>query len=112
TTIPADKTELLALFDTLEENGAKKLEKFLADAKTKYTTSMHSFIEIPGLKVGELLNFKILKEALKLDVFKSVEKDVSNRFSSEKAQSILNFPVLFLGERPNKIPALYTLMNY
>lgn len=112
TTIPADKTELLELFDTLEENGAKKLEKFLADAKTKYATSMHSFIEIPGLKIGELLNFKILKEALKLDVFKSVEKDVSNRFSSEKAQSILNFPVLFLGERPNKIPALYTLMNY
>src|SRR5690606_32104184 len=60
----------------------------------------------------ELINFKILKEALKLDVFKSVEKDVSNRFSSDKAQNILNFHVLFLGERANKIPALYTLMNY
>jgi len=112
TSIPADKKELLALFDSLEENGGEKLEKFLADAKIKYTTSMHSFIEIPGLKIGELINFKILKEALKLDVFKSVEKDVSKRFTSDKAQNILNFPVLFLGERANKIPALYTLMNY
>ena len=39
-------------------------------------------------------------------------KDVSKRFKSEKAQTILNFPVLFLGEMPNKIPSLYTLMNY
>lgn len=112
TSIPAEKKELLALFDSLEENGGEKLNQFLDDAKTKYDVSMHSFIEIPGLKIGELLNLKVLKEALKLDVFKSVEKDVSNRFKSDKAQNILNFPVLFLGERANKIPALYTLMNY
>jgi phytoene desaturase len=54
----------------------------------------------------------VLKNALKLDVFKSVEKDVAKRFTSEKARSILNFPVLFLGEMPGSIPSLYTLMNY
>lgn len=112
TSIPADKNELLRLFDTLEKEGGKKLERFLSDAKIKYDVSMHSFIEIPGIKIGELINLKILKEALKLDVFKSVEKDVSKRFKSEKAQNILNFPVLFLGERASNIPALYTLMNY
>src|SRR5690606_17653711 len=92
--------------------GGKKLVKFLKDAEKKYNISMHSFIEIPGLKIGELLKFKILSEGLKLSVFKSVEKDVSNRFTSEKARNILNFPELFLGERAHKIPALYTLMNY
>lgn len=112
TSIPAEKKELLELFDGLEADGGKKLNRFLADAKIKYDVSMHSFIEIPGVKIGELINFKVLKEALKLDVFKSVEKDVSKRFTSDKAQNILNFPVLFLGERASKIPALYTLMNY
>lgn len=112
TSIPAGKSELLDLFDGFEANGGEKLDRFLAAAKMKYETSMHSFIEIPGLKISELVKLDILKGALKLDMFKSVEKDVSNRFTSEKAQSILNFPVLFLGERASKIPALYTLMNY
>jgi phytoene desaturase len=112
TSIPAGRSELLNLFDGFEKDGGKKLDRFLEHAKMKYNTAMHSFIEIPGLKIGELLKFEVAKGALKLDMFKSVEKDVSNRFESEKAQNILNFPVLFLGERASKIPALYTLMNY
>lgn len=112
TTIPMEREKLITLFDSFEKNGGEKLERFLSDAKIKYDISMGSFIESPGLKINELLKFRILKDALKLDVFKSVEKDIANRFSSDKARNILNFPVLFLGERPSKIPALYTLMNY
>lgn len=112
TKIPASKSDLYALFDTFEENGGEKLKRFLADAKIKYDIATESFLENPGLKIGEILKMSVLKNALKLDVFKSVEKDVAKRFSSEKAQSILNFPVLFLGEMPSNIPSLYTLMNY
>ncbi len=112
THIPAKHEELVALFDTFESDGGQKLEKFLQDARIKYETAMGSFIESPGLSIGELLKPKLLKEALKLDVFKSVEKDIASRFQSDKARDLLNFPVLFLGERPGKIPAMYTLMNY
>lgn len=112
TAIPENHDELIQLFDTFEKNGGQKLEKFLADARVKYDVAMGSFIEYPGLKIGELVKFKIFKEALKLDMLKSVEKDIANRFESEKARNILNFPVLFLGERPDKIPSMYTLMNY
>lgn len=112
TSIPMAHEKLVELFDEFEPDGGKKLEQFLKDAKTKYETAMGSFIESPGLKVSELLKPKLLKEALKLDVLKSVEKDIAKRFKSAKARDILNFPVLFLGERPSKIPAMYTLMNY
>ncbi len=112
TVIPMKHDELVTLFDSFETNGGEKLNRFLKDARVKYETAMGSFIESPGLKVGELLKPKLLREALKLDVLKSVEKDIANRFSSDKARNILNFPVLFLGERPSKIPAMYTLMNY
>ena len=112
TSIPAGKGELHDLFNSFEAKGGQKLNEFLKVAKVKYDTSMHSFIEIPGKKIGELIKFDILKGAFKLDLFKSVEKDVSNRFTSDKARNILSFPVLFLGERASKIPALYTLMNY
>ncbi len=112
TKIPANKEALFSMFDSLESNGGQKLERFLADAKTKYDIATESFLENPGLKIGEILKFSVFKNALKLDVFKSVEKDVAKRFTSEKARSILNFPVLFLGEMPGSIPSLYTLMNY
>ena len=63
-------------------------------------------------KFDRIYFLKALKAAFKLDVFKSVEKDVHSRFDSDKARSILNFPVLFLGALPGNIPSLYTLMNY
>lgn len=112
TEIPENLEQLFALFDSFEDKGGEKLKHFLHDAKIKYDTAMKSFVELPGNSLLELVDFKILREALRLDMFKSVEKDVSNRFSSQKARDILNFPVLFLGERSEKIPAMYTLMNY
>lgn len=112
TKIPTDQNDVKKLFEKFEPEGGEKVHQFLKDAKQKYDISTLSFIENPGLKWNELLNFAVLKKAIKLDVLKSVEKDISNRFSSTKAQSILNFPVLFLGEMPSNIPSLYTLMNY
>ena len=112
TLIPEKKEDLMQLFDSFEQDGGRKLELFLADAKIKYDVSMGSFIENPGLSITEFFQKDILKNALKLDIFKSVEKDIAQRFTSQKARDILNFPVLFLGERPNKIPSMYTLMNY
>lgn len=112
TDIPADQEALKQLFDTFEENGGEKLEKFLKAAQEKYEIAVPDFLEKPGLKLGEIVNFDVMKKALKLSVLKSVDKDVTNRFTSSRAINILNFPVLFLGEMPNRIPSLYTLMNY
>lgn len=110
--LPASIDELYALFDTLEPDGGKKLEKFIADAAIKYKVGTEKFLDKPGLKYRELLDIEVFKNFFKLDLFKSVEKDVCNRFSSEKARTILRFPVLFLGEMPQRIPSLYTLMNF
>lgn len=112
TDVPASFDELKELFDSFEENGGQKLDKFLADAQIKYDIAVEQFLFKPGLKWSEIVSFSVLKNAMKLDVLKSVDKDVSRRFSSDRARALLNFPVLFLGEMPNRIPSLYTLMNY
>ncbi|UKN03617.1 phytoene desaturase family protein [Paracrocinitomix mangrovi] len=112
TDIPADMHSLKKLFDGFEPNGGEKLEAFLSDAKTKYDIAVDKFLFKPGLKWKEIVNLGVFKSALKLDVFKSVDKDVSKRFTSAQAKAILNFPVLFLGEMPSRIPSLYTLMNH
>lgn len=112
TDLPIQIDQLKALFDTFEEKGGEKLDKFLQAAAVKYDVAVEEFLENPGLSILELLHLKSLKKALKLDIFKSVEKDVHQRFTSEKARAILTFPVLFLGAMPNKIPSLYTMMNH
>jgi phytoene desaturase len=112
TEIPADINELVTTFDELEPEGGAKLIKFLKDAEVKYKIGTEKFLEKPGLKISELFDLSVVKNFFKLDIFKSVEKDVCSRFQSHKARSILRFPSLFLGEMPNRIPSLYTLMNY
>lgn len=109
--IPSDQKALKALFDSFEDNGGKKLEHFLNEAAIKYEVAK-PLLNNPGLKVGELIKWSVVKNAMKLDVFKSVDKAVSKQFQSSKSRSILNFPVLFLGAMPDEIPSLYTLMNY
>jgi phytoene desaturase len=112
TDVPAKLDALKVLFDSFETDGGEKLEKFLKAAAVKYKVAVDEFLENPGLSITELLKVSALAKAVKLDVFKSVEKDVYKRFSSSKARSILTFPVLFLGAMPDKIPSLYTMMNY
>jgi phytoene desaturase len=112
TDIPTDRKDLYTLFDTFEDGGAKKLKLFLRDAEVKYDIAVQDFLENPGLSILELLKLKVVRKAFSLDVLKSVEKDVYNRFESQRARSILTFPVLFLGAMPDKIPALYTMMNH
>ena len=54
----------------------------------------------------------LLKGIFRLDVFTSIKKHVSKYFKNPKLKQLLEFPVLFLGALPEKIPALYSLMNY
>jgi phytoene desaturase len=112
TDIPVDMEELFLLFNSFENNGGNKLKSFLSDAELKYDIAVKDFLENPGLKLSELLKLNNLQKALKLDVFKSVEKDIFKRFDSKEARSILSFPALFLGAMPSKIPSLYTMMNH
>ncbi|MCH2234318.1 MAG: phytoene desaturase family protein [Crocinitomicaceae bacterium] len=112
TQIPTSREGLIELFESLEEGGGKKFIAFLDEAETKYKIAVAKFLDNPGIKWGEIINFDVLRHAFKLDLFKSVAKNVSKKFKSDRARAILNFPALFLGEMPDKIPSLYTLMNY
>lgn len=112
TDMPASLDKLYQVFEDLEKGGGEQLRRFLEDAAIKYRVGTEKFLDKPGLKLSELIDIEVFKNFFKLDLFKSVEKDVCKRFSSHKARSILRFPVLFLGEMPHRIPSLYTLMNY
>lgn len=110
--IPADYTALKNLFETLEPGSSKQLDLFLKEAAYKYKTGMQKLVYTPGLSITEFLDADLLCGIFKLDVFTSVKKHINKHFRHTQLQQLLEFPVLFLGALPEKIPALYSLMNY
>lgn len=110
--LPADLDEMYTLFESIEKGSAEKLRRFLMDAKYKYDVGINEFVQKPSLSVLEFASFKVLKGALKLNLFKSFSKFVRQYFSHPRLIQVLEFPVLFLGAKPENIPALYSLMNY
>ncbi len=112
TNIPANWEELRKLFDSLEENGADKLEKFIKEAAYKYKVGINKLVFKPGQSILEFLDMDVIKGLLRLDIFTNMKKHVAKHFSNKKLQQLMEFPVLFLGALAENIPALYSLMNY
>ncbi|MGZ4157681.1 MAG: phytoene desaturase family protein, partial [Bacteroidia bacterium] len=110
--IPANLNEFYQLFEKHEQGSSVQLKKFLADAEYKYNVSMSDFVHKPSLSILEFMDFRILKAALRMDLFKSISKYIHKHFTNSKLIQLLEFPVLFLGAKPNETPALYSMMNY
>lgn len=110
--IPANLNEFYQLFERYEKGSSVPLKKFLADAEYKYNVSMSDFVHKPSLSILEYLDFRILNAALRMDLFKSISKYIRKHFTNPKLIQLLEFPVLFLGAKPNETPALYSMMNY
>ncbi|MEX2590267.1 MAG: phytoene desaturase family protein, partial [Chitinophagales bacterium] len=110
--VPAGKKDLIALFEKHEKGSGAKLEKFLEEAAYKYEVGMREFVRKPGLSIFEFADIRLLKAALKLNMFNSVSSYIKRYFKNPKLIQLLEFPVLFLGAKPSKTPALYTMMNH
>ncbi|HEX8562502.1 MAG TPA: phytoene desaturase family protein [Flavobacterium sp.] len=109
---PSDYDGLRTVFEHIEPGSGAKLDKYLAEAETKYDIGMRRLVYTPALSVTEFLNWPLLRNIFKLDVFSSIKKHIAKSFSSPRIRQVLEFPVLFLGALPKNTPALYSLMNY
>ncbi len=110
--VPASLPELYELFENIEKGSADKLKKFLAEAQYKYEVGMNEFVWKPSHSILEFMDFRLVKSALKLQMFSSISSQIRKNFTHPYLRNILEFPVLFLGAKPQNTPALYSLMNY
>lgn len=110
--IPAALEEIYSLFETIEAGASKMLSKFLEESKRKYEVAMKEFIYLPSHHFFEFAKLSIIKEAFQMDLLKPFDKYVSKFFSDTRLRTLMEFPVLFLGAKPNQIPAMYSMMNY
>ncbi len=114
TTIPisANLTEVYDLFESIEKGSAAQLKKFLAESEFKYKVGMQQFVYKPSYSWLEYANKDVLKGLTSLHMLKPMSKYVRSFFKDEKLIALMEFPVLFLGAMPSRIPALYSMMNY
>lgn len=110
--IPADLDEFKAMMEQIEPGAAVQLDKFLAQAKYKYQVGIHDLVKRPSRSLMEFASLALMKDVMRMDIFQSMATHVRKFFKSEKIIRLMEFPVLFLGETAENIPALYSLMNY
>lgn len=112
TDLPSERQELIRLFEKREKGAGDKLDKFLKEAAYKYDVGINKLVYKPSKSLLEFTDPRFLLGLVRMDVFKSLRSQVRSLFNNPQLISILEFPVLFLGAMPDKIPALYSLMNY
>ncbi|HJW18491.1 MAG TPA: phytoene desaturase family protein, partial [Flavisolibacter sp.] len=112
TNIPANYEQLRNLFENMEKGSGARLDRYLKEASLKYQIGIKDLVYKPGQSLTEFLDWNLIKNALKLDVFTSIKSHVSKFFKNPRLRQLMEFPILFLGALPENTPALYSLMNY
>jgi len=110
--LPASMEGMYALFEKYEPGSSKNLKKFLKEAAYKYEVGINDLVYKPGQSLTEFLDMRVVKGALRLQLFNSLSSHVRKYFKNPYLIELLEFPVLFLGAKASKTPALYSLMNY
>ncbi|WP_313031493.1 phytoene desaturase family protein [Soonwooa sp.] len=102
--------QIINTFEKVEKGSGKHLKRFMDEAKENYRIAMQDLVYNPGLSLLEVVS---LETAKRLNLFvKNISQQVKKNIKNPKLTSILEFPVLFLGAKPNKTPAFYNFMNH
>lgn len=110
--VPGAREELYDVFEKIEPGSSRQLSIFLREAEEKYNVAMDGLVYRPAHSLLEFISPQVLKNLFKTSLFSSVSTYVRRHFRDKRLIALLEFPALFLGAMPDKIPALYTLMNH
>ena len=81
-----------------------------AKAADNYKIAMDELVYRPGVSPLELITPMTIKKLRYF--FSNIKREVSRDFKNPKLLKILQFPVLFLGAKPEDTPAFYNFMNF
>lgn len=108
--IAANFDTIVNTFEEKEKGSGKQLQKFIADAEENYHLAIKDLVYQPGENILEIIT---PKTALKVGAFFStIKSQVAKYIKHPELKQILEFPVLFLGAKPETTPGFYNFMNY
>ncbi|GAA4242916.1 MULTISPECIES: phytoene desaturase family protein [Winogradskyella] len=97
-------------FERIEAGSSKPLRKFIARAQEHYDIAINKVVLKPGVSPFELVSKETITRVDQF--FKTISSEVRKNFKNPKLISTLEFPVLFLGAKPNQTPSFYSFMNF
>ena len=110
--VPAAMPQLESLFESIEAGSSTKLRQFLAQAEYKYKVGMGEYVFRPSHTITEFIDLNLIRKSFSMQLLTNMSKHVRRYFINPKLIKLLEFPVLFLGARPQDTPAMYSMMNY
>jgi len=110
--IPAKMPALEALFESIEPGSSKELRAFLKQAEYKYKVGMGEYVFRPSHIITEFIDWNLIRKSFSMQLLTGMSKHVRKYFKNSKLIKLLEFPVLFLGAKPQDTPAMYSMMNY
>ena len=108
--VPDTIEDIYATFEKEEKGSSIQLQKFLEIAEYNYEVAIKKLVYKPGVSPLELITPETIANVNQF--FTNISSDIRKRFKSPKLIKILEFPVLFLGAKPQDTPAFYSFMNY
>lgn len=110
--IGPDRDGINKVFDDLEENGSEKLKKYLGKASYKYKVAIEEFLYREYRSIFQFINPRLVLQGSRLGVFGDLHSHVKKYFTDHRAQKILEYAMVFLGNSPSNAPALYSIMSH
>lgn len=102
--------DIYKTFEAIEKGAGVALEKFIQKAASNYDIAIKDLVYNPGVSPLELVTATTAKEIKQFVT--TISGEVKSKFQHPQLRQILEFPVLFLGAKPQDTPAFYSFMNY
>ncbi|MDY6893742.1 MAG: phytoene desaturase family protein [Chloroflexota bacterium] len=110
--ITPDIEQTKATFERFEPGGADKLTRFLEHAAYRYDTAMKEFLYREYRSIFDFFNRRLLVYGARMNLFRSLDREVSSYFTDDRAKKILEYAMVFLGSSPFNARALYSIMAH
>ena len=108
--ISASLDDIYTTFEQREPGSSKFLNRFFDMSSFNYHAAMREVIYRPGISPLELITKDTVK---RLGQFtRSISSTIRKHIRDNRLAQVLEFPVIFLGAQPKKIPTFYCFMNY
>lgn len=107
---PAGAAALEAVFERIEPGSGRFLQRFLRSAEYNYRAALDKVVYRPGKSPWELVMPETVSRLPQFLL--SLSRTVRHGVRDERLRQMLEFPVLFLGAKPDRTPSFYRFMNY
>ncbi|MEI7943042.1 MAG: phytoene desaturase family protein, partial [Candidatus Riflemargulisbacteria bacterium] len=107
-----NRDKLKDIFESFEPGSFEKLEEYLVYAQEQYGIAMDEFVYRNYDSLLDFLNLRVIKNAKKFSLFKSMDVYIKKFFKNNDLRKLLEYQLVFLGGSPYNTPALYKIMSH